>query len=76
MIKSLILKIRLWNPKYFINPFYSPSLDGIRIGGEMVKLMAEAIEGKHNYKPISFETWEQIERSARAVFLFDKDAEL
>jgi len=27
LFSGLRIKIRIWNPRWFINPFYSPSLD-------------------------------------------------
>lgn len=46
LLKHIILKIQIWNPKHFINPFYSPSLDFLYHINEMFKMMKEGIDKK------------------------------
>lgn len=70
LINVLIKKIRLWNPKYFPNPFYSPSLAGIEASKAFLKEFIKGLEGKG--EPTK-EGWEMIYRSAKAAIFFDDE---
>jgi hypothetical protein len=41
---KLILWIRTWNPSWFVNPFYSPSIAGYVWGTKMLKDLISATE--------------------------------
>jgi len=36
-VSRLWRRVRLWNPRYFINPFYSPSIAGLEAAKEFLK---------------------------------------